>query len=112
MEAWKQACEWKGNTVITVPKGGKYYVRQVAFQGPCKGNIKFDMQGDIYAPTDKASHTLDYWIKFSYVDYLTITGGGKLYGGGSSAWPYKGCGQGRACMKVVPHVSLFTISKS
>ena len=101
MEAWKAACKQKGRTVINVPKGGKYYVRQASFEGPCKGSVVFMIRGDVYAPTDKASHTLPYWIKFRYVDNLIIAGDGNLYGGGRSAWPYK------SQMQVVPHVSLF-----
>lgn len=111
MKAWKDACEREGNTVLKVPKEGKYYVRQAEFAGPCIGAIKVDLQGDLYAPTDKKSHSLEYWIKFSQVDYLNITGGGNLYGGGSSAWPYKRCGQGQACMDVVPHVSVFSVRR-
>ncbi|XP_002276688.3 exopolygalacturonase [Vitis vinifera] len=103
LEAWEAACEQQGTSVITVPRGGKYYVRQVAFTGPCKGSITFLIQADLYAPTDKSSHTLTYWIKFGYVDYLTIAGLANLYGGGPSAWPYKGCGQGQECLQVVPH---------
>ncbi|RVW57820.1 Exopolygalacturonase clone GBGE184 [Vitis vinifera] len=75
LEAWEAACEQQGTSVITVPRGGKYYFSQ----------------------------SLTYWIKFGYVDYLTIAGLANLYGGGPSAWPYKGCGQGQECLQVVPH---------
>lgn len=88
--AWKQACQSGGNSVVLIPLG-TYLVLPTVFQGPCKGAIAFQVKGVLRAPTDAASLHLDHWISFRYIDRLTITGGGSLDGQGASAWPYNTC---------------------
>ncbi|XWS27784.1 hypothetical protein CRYUN_Cryun25bG0010100 [Craigia yunnanensis] len=91
--AWKQACQNGGNSVILIPSG-TYLVHPIVLQGPCKGAIAFQVVGVVMAPIDATSRYLDHWISFRYIDGLRITGGGSFDGQGASAWP---CRRDHSC---------------
>lgn len=112
MKAWKASCGWKGGTTMVVPRG-KYFVRGVIFSGHCKGPIGFKLMGDLLAPKYESSvnsKPLDFWLKFSYVENLSIYGGEKLYGEGSSIWSYKGKCVQEGFSIPFPHVSAHIIA--
>lgn len=112
MKAWKAACGWKGGTTMVVPRG-KYFVRGVIFSGHCKGPIGFKLMGDLLAPKYESSvnsKPLDFWLKFSYVENLSIYGGEKLYGEGSLIWSYKGKCVQEGYSILFPHVSAHIIA--
>lgn len=112
LKAWKASCGWKGGTTMVVPRG-KYFVRGVIFSGHCKGPIGFKLMGDLLAPKYESSvnsKPLDFWLKFSYVENLSIYGGEKLYGEGSSIWSYKGKCVQEGCSILFPHVSAHIIA--
>lgn len=112
LKAQKAACGWKGGATVVVPRG-KYFVRGVIFSGHCKGPIGFKLMGDLLAPKYESSinsKPLDFWLKFSYVENLSIYGGGKLYGERSSIWSYKGKCVQEGCSTPSPHVSALLIA--
>ncbi|EOA34325.1 hypothetical protein CARUB_v10021845mg [Capsella rubella] len=89
-KAWKDACQWKGNSRVYVPFG-TFYLGGVSFTGPCKSRISFIIKGTLLAPKDANAIKQDTWIIFRYVDYLTVSGGGILDGQGSYSWPLNNC---------------------
>ncbi|KAJ4842387.1 hypothetical protein Tsubulata_000929, partial [Turnera subulata] len=83
LEAWKDACEWRGRTKVVIPKG-EYVLDSVVFQGECKGPIAFQLKGTL-KPAGNLKDTTR-WITFRYVDRLTISGGGYFDGQGERLW--------------------------
>lgn len=69
--------------------------------------------GDLLAPKYESSinsKPLDFWLKFNYVENLSIYGGGKLYDEGSSIWSYKGKCVQEGCFIPFSHVSAHIIA--
>jgi hypothetical protein len=60
-------------------------LKQVTFNGPCKGWTIVRIEGVLLAPSDPFFAT-DQWINFRYVKNLIVSGPGSLDGQGSSAW--------------------------
>ncbi|GAV87253.1 Glyco_hydro_28 domain-containing protein [Cephalotus follicularis] len=98
LDAWSQACEFNGSSVVLIPHG-KYMVGPMVLTGPCKGSMEFMVQGDLQAPTDEASRYLDHWITFRYTNQLILHGGGTFDGQGASAWAYNNCLRDPHCKK-------------
>ncbi|OVA06570.1 Glycoside hydrolase [Macleaya cordata] len=96
MEAWKEACFWRGKARVLIPKG-TYLVGPISFIGPCRGVMVFKVQGVIRAPYGLAKVDEDSWIKFQYIDGLKIGGAGTFDGQGASAWPYNECSKNTQC---------------
>ncbi|OEL30886.1 putative polygalacturonase [Dichanthelium oligosanthes] len=65
-----------------------FLVGPVSFQGPCaSGRITVQVQGKIMAPPSTAVSTCsNYWLMFTRVDGLRVTGNGVLDGNGQSWW--------------------------
>lgn len=103
MEAWRDACGWKGRGRVYIPKG-TFKLRKVLFLGPCEGQTAFVIKGILKAPTDMSSLSADSWINFRYVDRLTVCGGGSLDGQGAIAWPRNECKKTPTCLSL-PTVS-------
>ncbi|XVF70775.1 hypothetical protein PTKIN_Ptkin11bG0189300 [Pterospermum kingtungense] len=95
-DAWTQACQSGGKSVILIPQG-TYLVHPIVLQGPCRGPVALQVKGVVKAPVDAASLYLDHWISFRYIDRLSITGGGSFDGQGASAWTYNTCQNDHHC---------------
>ncbi|KAF8702471.1 hypothetical protein HU200_032849 [Digitaria exilis] len=105
--AWAAACSAKGPSAsMVVPAQRSFLVGPVSFQGPCgSGRITVQIQGKIVAPPSSvlsawSNGTNDYWIMFSRVDGLTVTGNGVLDGNGQSWW-VKRCSE-PGCVQSAP----------
>ncbi|KAF8035196.1 hypothetical protein BT93_C1281 [Corymbia citriodora subsp. variegata] len=92
LEAWNQACQYEGGDRRLFIPSGTYLVWPVEFKGPCTGHITVTLEGLVKAPTDESTFSQDNWIRFQYIDRLTINGNGTLDGEGPSAWPSNECG--------------------
>ncbi|KAL1535562.1 galacturonan 1,4-alpha-galacturonidase [Salvia divinorum] len=86
LDAWKKACATNGGTV-SVPNGN-YQLSDVEFLGPCNGQTRFLLNGNLIA-RDVPTPNLDHWIMFRRVNKLTIYGTGTLHGSGASYWKTK-----------------------
>lgn len=91
--AWAQACGSKKASNIYVPNG-KYYVRKVAFLGPCNNNaIKLRIDGTLVAPSDYNVLGSDgNWLIFEHINGVTVSGG-TLDGQGTGLWACKASGK-------------------
>ncbi|WOG91684.1 hypothetical protein DCAR_0310934 [Daucus carota subsp. sativus] len=69
--------------VFSVPDG-TYVIDPIQFSGPCQGQVTFQLDGTLQAPTGKID--ANDWIKFHNVDGLIIQGSGTLNGEGDLAW--------------------------
>ena len=87
--AWAKACASTKSASIYVPRG-RYYLRSVTFNGPCKNNaISMRIDGSLVAPSDfRVIGNLVAWIMFRHVDGVTISGG-ILDGQGTGLWACK-----------------------
>ncbi|XP_071689103.1 probable polygalacturonase At3g15720 [Rutidosis leptorrhynchoides] len=92
MNAWKVACQLQGNdeSIIVIPKGRTFLLNPITFSGPCKpSKIFVQVSGNIVAPTKKTDwfgHHYDTWILFTLVNYLTVSGNGRIDGQGPIWW--------------------------
>ncbi|XP_022989662.1 polygalacturonase-like [Cucurbita maxima] len=87
--AWANACGSTRPTSIYVPPG-RYYLRSLTFNGPCKNNAIFiRIDGTLVAPSDyRVIGNSAAWILFRRVDGVTISGG-VFDGKGSGLWACK-----------------------
>ncbi|GMY33047.1 polygalacturonase-like [Fagus crenata] len=101
LSAWKSACASVKAATIYVP-AGSFYLRQVAFSGPCKNNaIIISIDGTLVAPSDyKVIGNSGNWLLFEHVNGVTISGG-ILDGQGTGLWACKASGKG--CPKGATH---------
>ncbi|TQD74039.1 hypothetical protein C1H46_040421 [Malus baccata] len=103
LDAWKEACQWKGTARVLVPRG-TFKLYPVIFSGPCNGPIAFLIKGTLRATTNPSTFSAHSWINFRYIDQLTVTGGGTLEGQGASAWHLNNCKTNPQC-QALPIVS-------
>ncbi|MCH98690.1 polygalacturonase [Trifolium medium] len=103
LKAWSDACNSNGKVAVMIPRG-TYLLKQVIFNGPCKGWTIVRIEGDLIAPSDPYFAT-DKWINFRYVKNLIVSGRGRLDGQGSSAW--QDCNKNHNCRPSLPIVSSF-----
>ncbi|XP_039064733.1 polygalacturonase-like [Hibiscus syriacus] len=92
LNAWKQACASATPAAIVVPKGA-YMLSQALLNGPCEAHITLKVHGIIMAPADPKAFKDSNWVAISFVDGLTITGGGVFDGKGSGVWGKSSCGK-------------------
>nr|CAD1831350.1 unnamed protein product [Ananas comosus var. bracteatus] len=74
LHAWHAACADSSSPTVLVPSGSTFMLKQLNFEGPCKSNIHFQVDGNIVAPNMVWSKNADHWITFSNVDGLNIDG--------------------------------------
>ncbi|KAE8709288.1 Polygalacturonase [Hibiscus syriacus] len=91
LNAWKQACASATPATVVIPKG-TYMLSQALLNGPCKSHITLKVHGIIMAPADPKAFKDSNWVAISFVDGLTITGGGVFDGQGSGVWGKSSCG--------------------
>ncbi|XP_050204035.1 polygalacturonase-like [Mercurialis annua] len=89
--AWLSACSSKKGGTVYVPKGN-YLIKQIQFNGPCKNQIVFWIDGQIIAPNYLSFGNSGFWILFYKVTRLTIRGG-TFDAKGSGFWACKNSGK-------------------
>ena len=68
--------------------------------GPCKNPIEFLIDGTLLAPANPNNIKQDTWIKFKYINDLSISGSGTLDGQGKQSWPLNDCHKNPNCPKL------------
>ncbi|XP_021833993.1 polygalacturonase ADPG1-like [Prunus avium] len=100
LKAWGAMCasSTQGTLTLLVPKGKRFLLNAVAFEGPCRASkVNFQIQGSIVAPNNIGSWTnKEMWIHFSNVQGLSVNGGGRIDGNGAVWW--KACGS-KGCQR-------------
>ncbi|RDY04920.1 hypothetical protein CR513_11301, partial [Mucuna pruriens] len=87
--AWKDACVSMTPSKIVVPSG-KYKLRQIEFRGPCQAPIEIRVNGIIIAPKNPFPlNGEDQWVRFGYLNFLTLSGKGTFHGRGKMSWKCK-----------------------
>ncbi|KAJ1410826.1 Pectin lyase fold/virulence factor [Sesbania bispinosa] len=72
----------------------------VHVKGPCKAPIEIQVDGTIQAPANPDALNGAYeWVKFEYVDFLTLSGKGTFDGQGTTAWKQNDCGKNKNCKR-------------
>nr|GMC80774.1 polygalacturonase-like [Ipomoea batatas] len=90
--AWASACRSPRPATVYVPKG-RYLLKQLVFNGPCKNRISVRIDGTLVAPTDyRALGNSGYWILFSKVDGISVVGG-KIDAKGAGFWACRNSGK-------------------
>ncbi|XP_057953994.1 exopolygalacturonase-like [Malania oleifera] len=109
--AWKEACASAQPSKVTIPKGN-YVVGEVAFVGPCKAPIQFQVAGTLKASPDPSHFKTDGWIKFQNVDHLSIFGGGTFDGQGTLSWTKNQCSKSLNCKSLPTNVRFDFLTNS
>ncbi|KAG8654415.1 polygalacturonase [Manihot esculenta] len=93
LAAWTQACGSVKPATVYVP-AGRFFLRNVVFQGPCKNNaILFHIGGTLLAPSDyRVIGNAGNWLSFQYVNGVMVSGG-VLDGQGPALWACKASGK-------------------
>jgi polygalacturonase len=93
LAAWTKACASVSASSIYVP-AGRFYLRQVAFNGPCRSKAIFiRIDGTLVAPSDyRVLGNAGNWLGFSHVNRVTLSGG-ILDGQGTGLWACKASGK-------------------
>ncbi|CAI0421677.1 unnamed protein product [Linum tenue] len=93
LTAWNKACSSPSPSTVYVP-AGRFYLKNVAFQGPCKTkSIMFRIDGTLVAPSDySVIAKVGNWILFRHVNGVIVSGG-TLDGQGASLWSCKAAGK-------------------
>ncbi|GJM97988.1 hypothetical protein PR202_ga14959 [Eleusine coracana subsp. coracana] len=99
-EAWASACGATGSSTILIPKGD-YLVGALNFNGPCKGSVTIQLDGNLLASTD-LSQFKSNWIEIMRVENLVISGKGTLDGQGAAVWGKNSCAKKYDC-KILPN---------
>ncbi|CAL0322985.1 unnamed protein product [Lupinus luteus] len=95
--AWKDACGSTPPSKVVVPKG-TYMLNQLDLKGPCKAPISVQVDGKILAPKDpKLLNGVDQWVKFGYINFFTLSGGGTFDGQGEMAWKHNDRRKNKNC---------------
>ncbi|KAF7807657.1 polygalacturonase-like [Senna tora] len=98
--AWKDACASTNAAKILIATG-TYKLGQVDLRGPCKAPIEVQVDGIILAPADLDKHDGNtQWVKFGYINFFTLSGGGTFDGQGQSTWKQNDCGRNKICKKL------------
>ncbi|WOG91680.1 hypothetical protein DCAR_0310930 [Daucus carota subsp. sativus] len=83
MDTWKAACS-SGGTMVIPAAGGNFFVNKIELEGPCSGQVTFQLDGVIVAPSGNPYP--DSWFTFHAIDGFTMQGSGMFDGNGPSAW--------------------------
>ncbi|KAL5199554.1 hypothetical protein ABZP36_020757 [Zizania latifolia] len=99
-DAWTKACAGTGKQTILIPKGD-YLIGPINMEGPCKGEITIQLDGNLLGSTDLTKYKRN-WIEINHVDNLIISGKGKLDGQGPAVWSSNSCAKKYDC-KILPN---------
>ena len=87
IKAWAQACASPTPTKILI-SAGIYKLTGIDVRGPCKAPIGVQVEGTIQAPSDinLVQKGSDQWVRFQYINSLTLSGKGVFDGQGALVW--------------------------
>jgi polygalacturonase len=93
LAAWTKACASVSPVTIYVP-AGRFYLRQVVFNGPCRNKAIFiRIDATLVAPSDyRVLGNSGNWLIFRHVTGVTLSGG-ILDGQGTGLWACKASGK-------------------
>lgn len=92
LKAWASACRSVQQSKIYAPKG-RYLLKQVTFTGPCRNQIKVQIDGTLVAPDDyRVIGNSNYWILFILINNISIIGG-TLDAKGAGFWACRRSGK-------------------
>ncbi|KAJ4723880.1 putative Polygalacturonase [Melia azedarach] len=75
LQAWASACNSRNPATVYVPRG-RFLIKSISFNGPCKTRIVFQIDGTIVAPSSYWSlGNSGFWILFYKVNKLSLHGG-------------------------------------
>lgn len=75
LQAWNLACKSTRPVTVYVPRG-RFLIRPISFNGPCKSRITFEIYGTIVATSSYNSlGSSGFWILFYKVNRLNVYGG-------------------------------------
>ncbi|XP_027338620.1 polygalacturonase-like [Abrus precatorius] len=95
--AWTQACASTTPVKIMIP-AGTYQMSALDVKGPCKAPIEVKVDGTIQAPISQNDlKDAGQWVKFGYIDSLTLSGSGVFDGQGEAAWKLNDCSTNKKC---------------
>ncbi|KAJ3674832.1 hypothetical protein LUZ60_005448 [Juncus effusus] len=87
-DAWNKICSSSVTSTLLVPNKS-YSLKPIIFSGPCRSNITFIINGKLIASRNRYdwnSSNSRIWLVFTWVENITITGGGTLDGNGNIWW--------------------------
>ena len=91
LKAWAAPCSSVEQSTMYVPKG-TFLVNSIVFGGACKSKMQLQIIGALVAPYDYKSFLSDQaWIRFEYVNGLSVVGG-DIDARGTSYWACKRSG--------------------
>ncbi|CAN6327424.1 unnamed protein product [Urochloa humidicola] len=88
-DAWAAACAGGSKVFLNVPAAKTFRIWPLTLAGPCRGEIKLLISGNIVAPEspyDWGSGDRGQWLHFRNVHNLQVTGGGIIDGKGQQWW--------------------------
>jgi galacturan 1,4-alpha-galacturonidase len=98
--AWKDACASTTPSKVVVPSGW-YKLQQIDLEGPCNAPIEVQVRGKILAPKDPYHlNGQDQWVRFQYINFFTLSGGGTFDGQGEMAWKPNDCEKNTNCKRL------------
>ncbi|CAN6359309.1 unnamed protein product [Urochloa humidicola] len=100
-DAWAAACASGSKVFLNVPAGKTFRIWPLTLAGPCRGDIKLLISGNIVAPEspyDWGSGDRGQWLHFRNVHNLKVTGGGIIDGRGQQWWAAQSaCAENKNC---------------
>ncbi|KAH0657130.1 hypothetical protein KY285_032012 [Solanum tuberosum] len=90
LDAFKEACASTSASRIIVPKG-RFQMKQVKLEGPCKAPLEFQLQGTLEASPDPKILPEGEWFTVNYLNQFTLSGTGIFDGQGKAAWAQNDC---------------------
>ncbi|CAL4909371.1 unnamed protein product [Urochloa decumbens] len=100
-DAWTAACAGHGKVFLNVPAGKTFRIWPLTLAGPCRGEIKLLISGNIVAPESPSgwgSGDRGQWLHFRNVEDLKVTGGGIIDGRGQQWWAAQSaCAENKNC---------------
>ncbi|KAG5111305.1 hypothetical protein JHK82_040528 [Glycine max] len=111
-KAWRDACVSTTPSKVVVPSN-KYKLRQIDFMGPCKAPIEILVNGIIKAPKNSFGVSgQDQWVRFGYINFLTLSGNGTFHGRGKMAWKQNNCSTNKNCKKLAMNFGFGFVNNS
>ncbi|KAK7304111.1 hypothetical protein RJT34_15165 [Clitoria ternatea] len=110
--AWTQACASTTPAKIVIP-AGTYQLTGIDVKGPCKAPIEIQVDGTIKSPPNPADiKAVTQWVKFGYLDRLTISGKGVFDGLGATAWKQNDCHKNKNCKMLMMNFGFNFVNNS
>ncbi|XP_058748339.1 polygalacturonase-like [Vicia villosa] len=110
--AWKEACASRIPSKVVVPASW-YKLQQIDLEGPCNAPIEVQVHGMILSPKNPYNlNGQDQWVRFKYINFLTLSGKGTFDGQGEMAWKKNNCGKNTNCIRFAMNFGFFFLNNS